>query len=347
MEIIKWLISQYFRWKNTDPIMKYANKLLWIGGGLFIPSLGLFLQVSFEIINFPFDFKLSPQVLTFSNTLGTLCILVSIGLVIFRLMTINGANKTIIILHRGMSGMNIASPEKSLPSRYKNPKPEYINIPDRSLDIKNQYEDIKVIPRDIRQRIDQIDHNSVSVLYCGLAPIPLLFFAGYMLQKREKIEIMDYHRSSQKWLFLDDLDDKESLVITSTSKSSPKAIAVALGFSFDVNLGLIRRKLGDEIKIVSVSLEDGARMDSMQSNEKQNRILKELTEAIAKLRSECPDISVIHVFMAVQASFAVNFGSYWTTSVLPPVRIYNYDAGSNSYAWDIEVSHETSELNFN
>lgn len=344
MNNFKWLINQYLRWKNPDPVIGIASLFAKLGTALLAPS-GLLLLISLKTGELPFGLELGVQTVNQAALCGIGLIIGSVVLGLYRASKINSQSKSIIILHRGMDGMTLASPEKDLPTKYKNGQIEYINVPNQLRDIQSQFEDINSIPRDISQRLTQVDHSNAKLLYCGLAPIPMLFLAGYKLQGREKIEVMDYQRNSQKWAFMDDPDDHEELEIRLPDSFSSSEVAISIGFSFEVNSKLIRNRLGDNIDVIEIELDRGARMDSMLSAEKQNRILKLIIESLVKQRSKNPIIDTYHLFMSAQASFAVNFGRHWTTSVLPSVQVYNFDSKNNSYAWRVQVSHDSAQLN--
>jgi hypothetical protein len=343
MNNLKWLISQYFRWKNPDPVIGMASLFAKLGTALIAPS-GLLFIFSIKTIELPLGFELGAQTVNQAAWVGFALILSSIAIGFYRASKISSLSKTIIILHRGMDGMTLASPEKDLPTKYKIGQVDYINIPNQLSSIQGQFEDIESVPRDIIQRLTQVDHSNTKLLYCGLAPIPLLFFAGYKLQVREKIEIMDYQRNPQKWIFMDDSDDHEELKISLPDNITSPEIAISIGFSFEVNNKLIRDQLGDNVEVIKIELDRGARMDSMLSAEKQNRILKLIVESLVQLRSNNPQIKAYHLFMSAQASFTVNFGRHWTTTVLPSIRVYNFDSKNNSYPWNVGISHDQTQL---
>lgn len=343
---IKWAIKTYIRWKNPDPVLVFASTLIKFGVILMVPKgLGFFVALSFPDLLASMDLEFGSQLSTIAFIMGVILCIAALLLGGYRAINFKRTSKTIIIMYKGMRGMNFVSPEKDLPAKLTMGQIEYINIPDQSRDVSDQFTDVEEIPKQIRQRLTQSNHNHVNMLYCGLAPIPLLFYSGYQLQEREKIEVMEYDRSAQSWVFLDGKDDMEIIQISEPESTiTATELAVTISFSFPVNRELARDKLALNSQIISFDLENGPRLDALGSMEKQNRVIKLIVERLAKIRSDYPQITKFHLFMSSQASFAVNFGKSWTTTVLPSIEIYNFDSEKNAYTWSISISHRSADL---
>lgn len=329
-------------------IIKYRNSDLWINIGRCFVLLGvgliagprlvalLFLQVAYKDISLNLDFSNNMH-----DVLAVLLIAIGLSIVILRLFKLEKTLTGILIFHEGMSGMDLSEAEKALPNVFKKGKLRSIVLDEgdrmelgRVLDAKSALESIKSLPLMLKSELNDVDSSCVNLAYSGLAPIPFLFAAGYLLTSRKKILFLDYHRG-EGWHCLDSLDDKEEILSDVNLDEDAKDIALILPFSVEISTAQIPDNLGDNT--IRLSLEGGARIDSLNSEEKQKRISNLIYETIANKIKDYPSARCFHLFIASQASMVARLGSMISSSVHVEVRVYQYDPGAHSYLWGVSL----------
>lgn len=63
------------------------------------------------------------------------------------------------------------------------------------------------LPLDLSRRVGGLDRSDIGYVYGGLAPVPLTFLTGVMLDDEGPITIMDWDRHRGSWGSLDAVDD--------------------------------------------------------------------------------------------------------------------------------------------
>lgn len=340
MKIIYFVINQYMKYKNPDLMVLLSTRFLLAGITLLGSGVIWAILIEVPAFSIPVELTATPPV---ANYLGALLLLVSVGLALFRLVQLSNKITGLLLFHKGMEGMEVTDAKSALPKSYSKGKLEVIHILESNqLEQGKVYrpesaiEAIKGISRDIESRLGDQGFSGVKLAYAGLAPIPLLVAAGYMVSSRQKCLVMDCNRGVG-WHCLDAPDDGEKIQIIEPENPIDKDIALVMPFS--VMIGKEQIPNAYKNAAYSICLENNARVDSMPSEEKQIRIVNELYSFIANLKGSHSDINNIHIFMASQASFAFRFGTVLTASVFPAVTVYQYDPSAQSYAWGVRIAN--------
>jgi len=332
------LLQTWWRMRYVDPIHKMAFYLVAAGIGLLSMSAVWVVLVSFE--SFPIDLEIGPRD---SSIFGFfLLVLPGIGLAIWRQNQLSQTTTGILIFHRGMAGMDTSNPESVLPRSMRIGQLRTITIDNQSLQQDGRLVDPSVALRPVNSIDTQISSNltdasSPSIAYAGLAPIPLLFAAGYRISSRQLSLILDYDRSNG-WHLLDEEDDGEKILVNKPNGDCGEAkhCSIVLPLSVEISAD----QIPDNLKrcVYWIRLENGARADSLSSDAKQKRLAKEMYNVLAGIRAEFPALEVVHIFMACQASWAVRFGTMVTMSVHPTVAVYQFENGE--YRWGVRIEPE-------
>ena len=326
-------LKTYWRYKYVDPVLKTGYLLVAGGLGMIsVVSGGLYLVLQFK--DLPASIEFGQQS---SFGLGLLLCLAGAALVLWRSGQLSKQRSGVLILHRCMSGMRSTDPKSALPTKMKMGVLDIIDEDDQAfqrngviIDSQGLMQKAANLDEQLRTRIG--DNTEVPVAYAGLAPVPLLVTAGYKLTNRQNILVMDYDRDSG-WHLLDALDDEESLRITRPKAVPSTEAAVAISVSAPISLDDIPKPLRDVC--YKAVLEGGARRDSASSEEKQNRLSRQLYDLLASIRAEYRNLEIVHVFLAAQASFAFRLGQSITQSVHPPIQVYQFERGQ--YTWSVLI----------
>jgi hypothetical protein len=330
---------QYWKYKNSDSIINaFVTFALLIGLPLVVSKSFFNLLVSFEFLGAEFAINDNEYALV-----GIGIILVSFVGIIWRVVSINKKLTGILILHRGMEGMRASNAQDALPKSFSRGKLDIVDIYESNqlsegevISPKHALTKIKGIDQLVSTRLQGVKPSEVQLAYAGLAPIPLLVTAGYKVSSRQNCLVLEYDRLTN-WHSLDDADDQETLKISEPHEVTGHQVAIILPFSVEITEPQIPMSFAGKAYVMQ--LENGARVDSLNSEAKQKRIVKQFYNLCASLKAKHPSVTEIHIFMACQASFAFRLGQIITTSVMPTLLIYQYDVAKHSYSWNVKIEN--------
>lgn len=321
--------------------MKFATVLIALG---FSSPILTALIISFSPIPI-FSSEMEVKVDNNRYTISMFMIITGMFIGIWRIKSLSNKLTGILIIHKGMEGMDTSSIKKALPKSFLKGKLDEIILdeghqisegkvlsPSRALSVINN------LDQQIKTRINGRDTADVQLAYAGLAPVPLLVTAGFKITSRQSCLLLDYSRGGY-WHGIDDIDDHEKLVIEKPIGEITDEVAIILPFSIDI----VKKQIPDRLydKSYTLRLENGVRTESLNSTEKQIRIAIDFYTHCSNLRAKYPDLKEIHLYMASQASFAFRLGTMLTTSVMPKVSVYQFNGATSEYIWG--VSFETDK----
>ncbi|MBL4672368.1 MAG: SAVED domain-containing protein, partial [Arenicella sp.] len=326
MNILTYIYNQYLKYKNPDATLGFARFL--IRGGLALLGAGVLwsLSINSEIFSLPVEIAVDS-----SNTSVTGVLMITVGLVMatFRVMTMNSRLTGLLVVHRGMEGMEVTAVQSALPKSFSKGRLDYIDLYEgHQLDQgkvfrpESALKAISNLPRQISSRLGEKASQEVKLAYAGLAPVPFLVAAGYVITSRQKCFVMDFKRGSG-WHCLDAIDDGDELCFKNPNQMGNADIGVIISFSAEISEAQLPEGLRDYTYFVGLS--NGARADSLNSEGKQLRVSQELYTFLANLKAKHQGIERVHIFMAAQASFSFRLGTIITASVHPAIHVYQYD----------------------
>lgn len=332
LSLINHVFTQWLRYRYVDPLMKIAAVLV-VGGVAILVGGGLWsILISFDFL--PVSIEIGPGT---PVGIGLVLILMGVLLGIYRQSAIDKTTTGILIIHKAMAGMDTSSPRAALPRKMSSGRLDIISLVEgkfhqngRLIDPSAALRTISNIDQQLASRLG--GDNKAMVAYAGLAPIPLLVTAGYRVSSRQISIALDFDRT-RGWHALDEIDNKEELIITRPEE--PIHTECALVMPFSVNIGV--EQVPTNLRQLSywLQLGNGPRADSLNSEEKQRRIGMTIYNLLAGLRSDWADLEVVHIFLASQASWAYRLGTLITMSVHPSLRIYQFEDGR--YSWSVKI----------
>jgi SMODS-associated and fused to various effectors sensor domain/SAVED-fused 2TM effector domain len=190
------------------------------------------------------------------------------------------------------------------------------------------------LPVDLARREAGLDRSDLQRIYGGLAPVPLTFLTGVLIDDEASTIIFEWDRHQQKWRPLDAADDQKRFAIDGIDKVAAGAEEVALlvSVSYQVDAIGVGKKL-DGIAQISLSL-DGGLPDSHWSEDKQRALGQQFLETAIRLGNL--GIRRIHLFLAAQNSVVFRFGCLYDKRNLPELIVYQYQREANPpYPWGV------------
>lgn len=206
----------------------------------------------------------------------------------------------------------------------------YIIAPGAALDR------LLTLPSEIGSREAGLNRSDIVLVYGGLAPVPLTFLTGVLLDDEGSIQIMDWDRHSNRWRSLDDEDDGMRFRIEGLTEiqSGARDVILAVSVSYTVELNDVK-ELVPGIPVVSMTLESRG-TDNHWSEEKQRALGQQFLDTAIAIAGV--GVQQIHLFLACQNSLGLRFGRLYDKKNLPSVMVYQYERGKTPpYPWGIRM----------
>ena len=177
------------------------------------------------------------------------------------------------------------------------------------------------------------DRADITLVAGGIAPVPLSFLAGVLLDDEAPITFFDWDRDLKLWNELTGADDGERFaieglggvadrtpeVIVTVSASyrvdEPRAVARAGNMQID-RLGLPTRVTGKH-----------------WSEDKQRDLARQFLDTMTDLKGR--GVDRVHLFFAGANSLVLRFGSVYDKRNLPALTVYQYE--STAFTWGVEM----------
>ena len=188
----------------------------------------------------------------------------------------------------------------------------------------------------LRQKRQAVGPKDIKLVYGGMAPVPLTFLTGMMIDNEADLIVMDWDRFESRWRELDGADDGERLNIVGLDEltSGTTEVAVAVAISYPSDIESIRSTLGD-IPLVRASLTNLSTSNHW-SGEKQAALAKDFTGLLGKLLAN--EITFVHLFIAAPNSVVFNLGRHYDDRLHPDAVVYQYERSAlPPFPWAIRL----------
>lgn len=187
----------------------------------------------------------------------------------------------------------------------------------------------------LRQGLGDIEPSDVTVVYGGVAPIPLTFLTGTYFDDLSAVVIMDWDRAANAWRGLDGDDDGDSLSEPDLSvvSAGTDEVALAISVSYEVDESAARR-LSDGWPLVDMRMGKVA-IGNHWSEAKQQRIAETFVRVMAKLADR--GVLQVHLFMAAPNSVVFRLGRHLDRN-WPALQVYQREPGDRiRFPWSIRM----------
>jgi hypothetical protein len=185
-------------------------------------------------------------------------------------------------------------------------------------------------------RENGLDHRDFAYVVGGLAPVPLTFLVGIILDDEIPVAFMDWDRHARKWHSLDEPDDSKRFTIDGLDAVPTGAdeIVLAVSASYKVDLTSARARF-PSCTVVHLLL-DGASTTSHLSSAKQIALGRQFLDTCLQLHSR--GVKRIHFFLAAPSTLALRFGTLYDKRNLPSISVYQYEQGKpQPFAWAVDM----------
>ena len=171
--------------------------------------------------------------------------------------------------------------------------------------------------------------TSLSIF--ALAPIPLLIHLGHCLGTIQNIDLYQKQYRSQDWGWMDGEDDHGlyTTVLPKADEQGNCPQALAFSISGWMRSDLIKEVLGNDTRIYELQAHTPSR-DFLRSRKQLDAFGVELRTVLGVLCNDRYQQEPIHVFLALPAPLAIEFGRHIRTLDIPFI-IYEYEDSHHAY----------------
>ena len=185
------------------------------------------------------------------------------------------------------------------------------------------------LEREFKIWFDDIIKQQDSVGLFALAPQPLLFKLGSLINDQYNVSVYQCHRRANKWSWVEN-DDEIEFKFYKTLNNNDDEIALVIDLSAEVDDERITSVLGDNISVFHLSVENPNR--NFVANENiQSAFVECFRKAMEELKNLKNSIGVIHVFPVMPNSLAIKAGMDYMPKADLPLVIYEQSKASEGF----------------
>lgn len=192
------------------------------------------------------------------------------------------------------------------------------------------------LPDDVARRTDGLDRADISFVLGGLAPVPLLFLLGVIVDDEHQTIFMDWDRGQRFWRPLDEADDGRNFDIAgldSLAGGTPR-VALCVSASYDV-LDADVRLVESSAPIIRMDLQNRSTA-SHWSEEKQRRLAQRFLDVVMTLSRR--GVTEVSLFLAAPASLSLRLGTVYDKRNLPGLMVHQFEqAHPQKFPWAIRM----------
>ncbi|MBO1010832.1 MULTISPECIES: SAVED domain-containing protein [Acidovorax] len=194
---------------------------------------------------------------------------------------------------------------------------------------------LSLIPEQVRLRCGDTIQADVTVVAGGILQVPLLFYAGMLLNDGGSKEFFDWERTRHAWQELAGIDDGDRFEVLDTDVlvEGIEEVVLAVSVSYRIREEHLKNTF-ETIPVVRLQLSNSA-LNELWSKEKQVALLDQFLKAINKLSDR--GIKRIHLVLAAPASLSLRIGSAYDRN-MPEVLVYQFEPKQPlHYPWSVAM----------
>lgn len=348
---IQWaitLISTYAAWHMRKRNLGLALATLCVGG-LVSMSLGDFTVEGRQIGGFIEFLKVSvtgglPTAVTtliaWALMLGFL-VGVVLTLVIYRREAKEADTKRVVVVElRGLVDTSDAPLISAIPARFIGRRedsrvelrsmvsPSELNVPAALAELAH-------IPRNLRLRRGDTSRSDVQVFAGGVMQVPLLFYAGVLLDDEGRVTLMDWDRTKEQWRELTDIDSGNRFEVDGLDDAKRSApVVMAVSASYTAELAHIAETFPG-MPLIHL-FRPNPRVNALWSENEQVALTDQFLGVLSELQNR--GVSCIHLVLAASASLSIRFGKAYDARNMPALQCYQWEKGQTpAYPWSVRM----------
>lgn len=189
--------------------------------------------------------------------------------------------------------------------------------------------------------VEGADKRDVQVAIGGLASVPALFMAGFLLDDESHVHLYDWDRSTKRWRSIDGYDDADRFLPLEglASVDGTKDVVLVVEASYSVNQADISASFDADMPVLRLRVMNPL-ADRFWSEEKQHALTVAFRNAVQLISSK--GVKTIHLVAAAPASLILRMGMSYDKRLFPKLVVYQFEKSSaKPYLWGVQMfGHE-------
>lgn len=193
------------------------------------------------------------------------------------------------------------------------------------------------IRRSLRQHRGNTSRANVTVVAGGVMQVPLLFYAGTLMDDEGAVQLFDWERNEKRWKTLDESDDGSRFAVTGLNAvGGAPEVVLAVSASYEVAFKNIAATFPG-LPIVHLARPNPL-PNALWSNENQAALTQQFLQTLAELANR--GVETVHLVLAASSSLSIRFGMAYDGRNMPQLRCYQHQTGQNPpYPWSVRMAH--------
>lgn len=344
MDIINQLVTWFMRKRNLGLSLigiTSAVFIVLISGGLSIELQGFAGIVS--------AFKFSTSEGLSGHLQSLLVYLLAVTWIVGVILVIDshwqerqesGVNRVVVVEMRGLVDTSDHPLKNAVPSVLVGRRLDCL-VDIRTLligsvpNISEALKEIDHIRRDVRMARGDAAREHVKVVAGGIMQVPLLFYAGTLLDDEGKVVIMDWDRTTGCWRELNDSDSGCRFSVTGLDDLAPTTeVVLAVSASYRAALDDIGVTFPG-LQLIHLTL-DSPEPNSLWSEKTQVVLTQQFLQTLASLANQ--GVKMVHLVLAAPSSLSIRFGMAYDHRNMPNLRCYQRERDHvPPYPWSIQM----------
>lgn len=201
-------------------------------------------------------------------------------------------------------------------------------------DVPAALEELGALAKQVQRARGDTAREHVSVVAGGVLQVPLLFYAGVLLDDEGKVELMDWDRVEGRWKQLDQPDDGSRFQISGLQDVAGPEVVLAVSASYLADLAGIAQTFPG-LPLVHLA-RPNAKPNTLWSQEGQAALAAQFLDTLAELHNR--GVHTIHLVLAASASLALRLGSIYDAKNHPKLRCYEWKRDQvPAYPWSVQM----------
>lgn len=210
-------------------------------------------------------------------------------------------------------------------------------------DVPAALEELHTLGKQVRRARGDTAREHVSVLAGGVLQVPLLFYAGLLLDDEGKVELMDWDRIEGRWKQLNQPDDASRFDITGLQDAVGSEVVLAVSASYVADLDGIARTFAG-LPLVHLA-RPRAKPNTLWSQEVQAALAAQFLDTLADLHNR--GVQTIHLVLAASSSLALRLGSVYDAKNHPQLRCYEWKRDQPlAYPWSVQMPTAATPVSY-
>jgi hypothetical protein len=201
-------------------------------------------------------------------------------------------------------------------------------------DVPAALEELGALAKQVQRARGDTAREHVSVVAGGVLQVPLLFYAGVLLDDEGKVELMDWDRVEGRWKQLDQPDDGSRFQISGLQDVTDPEVVLAVSASYLADLAGIAQTFPG-LPLVHLA-RPNAKPNTLWSREGQAALAAQFLDTLAELHNR--GVQTIHLVLVASASLALRLGSLYDSKNHPKLRCYEWKRDQiPAYPWSVQM----------